>query len=145
MPRRREESDCAQCSNCISCIHSHPHQLHCNQSLSCVDKRYYVTHYLAVCSNIPLSVQMQKQKEDEFTPDEPTAFRTLSENSVTWLQLKCRKRALLRPTYSRALLIFAFPIYARQMLFCEICALSKLRNKVPKPVIYCESICACIF
>jgi hypothetical protein len=24
-------------SDCITCIHSHPHQLRCNQSLSCVD------------------------------------------------------------------------------------------------------------
>jgi hypothetical protein len=37
MPRRREELDCVQCSDCISCIHSHPHQLCCNQSISCVD------------------------------------------------------------------------------------------------------------
>jgi hypothetical protein len=37
MPRRQEESDCFQCSDCISCIHPHPNQLRCKQRLSCMD------------------------------------------------------------------------------------------------------------
>jgi hypothetical protein len=36
-----------------------------------------VAHYLAACSDIPLSAQKQKQQDDECTPDERTAFRTL--------------------------------------------------------------------
>jgi hypothetical protein len=36
-----------------------------------------VAHYLAACSDIPLSAQRRKQQDDEFTPDERTAFRTL--------------------------------------------------------------------
>jgi hypothetical protein len=67
----------------------------------------YVAHYLAACSDTPMSAK--------------------GESSKTTNALRTSKRALLRPTYSCALLIFAFPIYARQMLLCEICALSKLR------------------
>jgi hypothetical protein len=36
-----------------------------------------VAHYLAACSDIPLSVLRRKQQDDDFTPDERTAFRTL--------------------------------------------------------------------
>jgi hypothetical protein len=36
-----------------------------------------VTHNLAACSNIPLSAHRRKQKDDECTPDERRAFRTL--------------------------------------------------------------------
>jgi hypothetical protein len=37
MPRRREEPDRVQCSDCISCIYPHLHQLRCNQRLSYMD------------------------------------------------------------------------------------------------------------
>jgi Reverse transcriptase (RNA-dependent DNA polymerase) len=36
-----------------------------------------VAHYLAACSDIPLSAQRRKQQDGECTPDERTAFRTL--------------------------------------------------------------------
>jgi hypothetical protein len=36
-----------------------------------------VAHYLAACSNIPLSAQRRKQQDDEWTPGERKAFRTL--------------------------------------------------------------------
>jgi hypothetical protein len=36
-----------------------------------------VAHYLSACSDIPLSAQRRKQQDDECTPDERTAFRTL--------------------------------------------------------------------
>jgi hypothetical protein len=36
-----------------------------------------VAHYLAASSDIPLSAQRRKQQDDECTPDERTAFRTL--------------------------------------------------------------------
>jgi hypothetical protein len=36
-----------------------------------------IAHYLAACSDIPLSAQRRKQQDDECTPDERTAFRTL--------------------------------------------------------------------
>jgi hypothetical protein len=36
-----------------------------------------VAHYLAACSDIPLSAQRRKQQGDECTPDERTAFRNL--------------------------------------------------------------------
>jgi hypothetical protein len=35
------------------------------------------THYLAACSDIPLSAHRRKQQDDECTPDKRTAFRTL--------------------------------------------------------------------
>jgi hypothetical protein len=36
-----------------------------------------VAHYHNSCSDIPLSAQRRKQRDDECTPDERTAFRTL--------------------------------------------------------------------
>jgi hypothetical protein len=36
-----------------------------------------VAHYLAACSDIPLSAQRRKQQDDKCTPDKRTAFRTL--------------------------------------------------------------------
>jgi hypothetical protein len=36
-----------------------------------------VAHYLAACSDIPLSARRRKQKDDERPPDQRTAFRTL--------------------------------------------------------------------
>jgi hypothetical protein len=46
-----------------------------------------VAQYLSACSDIPLSVQRRKQQDDECTPDERTAFRTL-----------CRKLSYLGAT-----------------------------------------------
>jgi hypothetical protein len=36
-----------------------------------------VAHYLAACSDIPLSAQRRMQQDDECSPDERTAFPTL--------------------------------------------------------------------
>jgi Reverse transcriptase (RNA-dependent DNA polymerase) len=86
-----------------------------------------VAHYLAACSVIPLSAQRRKQQGYECTPDERTAFRTLCGKLSYLCAAGMPQASLLRPTYSSALLIFVLPIYARQILSCEICALSKLR------------------
>jgi hypothetical protein len=85
-----------------------------------------VAHYLAACSDIPLSAQRRKQQDDECTPDERTAFRTLC-GKLSYLGATGMPQASFAAIYSSALLIFAFPIYARQMLLCGICAFSKLR------------------
>jgi hypothetical protein len=100
--------------------------IHCSGMVIVTDNDGSTTidfaHYLAACSDIPLSAQRRKQQDDECTPDERTAFRTLCGKLSYMGATGMPQRDFLRPSYSSALLIFAFPIYARQILLRLLCA-----------------------
>jgi Reverse transcriptase (RNA-dependent DNA polymerase) len=62
-------------------------------------------HYLAACSDISLSAQRVKRKDDECTPDERTAFRTLC-GKLSYLGATGMQQAsFLRPTAAAAFFV----------------------------------------